>query len=134
MYLHKTRFTCQISTICGKINNLLVKSSPTIYQSECYYSKLKSDFIHLLSSENLILKIMLPATQWRQLDDQVNFIASTISGTNIGTFNIPFKGPKVWNEINKNIKKLSLSMFKNKMKQGFLESYWYSKISWNFSS
>ena len=43
--------------------------------------------------------------------------------TNYGMFNIRFKGPKVWNDLDENIKGFSLSAFKNKLKQNFLESY-----------
>ena len=43
--------------------------------------------------------------------------------TNYGMFNIRFKGPKVWNDLDENIKGFSLSAFKNKLKQSFLESY-----------
>ena len=41
----------------------------------------------------------------------------------IGLFNIRFKGPKVWNDLDENIKGFSLPAFKNKLKQSFLESY-----------
>ena len=34
-----------------------------------------------------------------------------------------FKGPKVWNDLDENIKGFSLPIFKNKLKQSFLESY-----------
>ena len=43
--------------------------------------------------------------------------------TNYGMFNIRFKGPKVWNDLDENIKGFSLPVFKNKLKQSFLESY-----------
>lgn len=43
--------------------------------------------------------------------------------TNYGMFNIRFKGPKVWNDLDENIKGFSLPSFKNKLKQSFLESY-----------
>ena len=43
--------------------------------------------------------------------------------TNYGLFNIRFKGPKVWNDLDENIKGFSLPAFKNKLKQSFLESY-----------
>ena len=33
------------------------------------------------------------------------------------------RGPKVWNDLDENIKGFSLSAFKNKLKRNFLESY-----------
>ena len=36
---------------------------------------------------------------------------------------LTFKGPKVWNDLDENIKGFSLPAFKNKLKQSFLESY-----------
>ena len=43
--------------------------------------------------------------------------------TNSGKFNIRFQGPKIWNDIDFDIKNLSFSLFKEKLKQNFLQSY-----------
>ena len=43
--------------------------------------------------------------------------------TNYGMFNIRFKGTKIWNDIPNDLKSLSLSRFKSKIKQGFLDNY-----------
>ena len=43
--------------------------------------------------------------------------------TNYGKFNIRFQGPKIWNAIDYDIKRLPISSFKIKLKQSFLQSY-----------
>ena len=43
--------------------------------------------------------------------------------TNYGKFNIQFQGPKIWNAIDDETKKLSMSLFKKRLKQGFIEAY-----------
>ena len=43
--------------------------------------------------------------------------------TNYGKFNIRFQGPKIWNTIDAETKKLSMSLFKKRLKQGFIEAY-----------
>ena len=43
--------------------------------------------------------------------------------TNYGKFSIRFQGPKIWNAINDETKKLSMSLFKKRLKQGFIEAY-----------
>ena len=43
--------------------------------------------------------------------------------TNYGKFNIRFQGPKVWNSIHGQIKAVSLSQFKSKLKQHYLSLY-----------
>ena len=45
------------------------------------------------------------------------------SRTNYGKFNIRFQGPKIWNAIDDETKKLSMSLFKKRLKQGFIEAY-----------
>ena len=43
--------------------------------------------------------------------------------TNYGKFNIRFQDPKIWNAIDDETKKLSMSLFKKRLKQGFIEAY-----------
>ena len=44
--------------------------------------------------------------------------------TNYGKFNIWFQGPKIWNTIDAETKKLSMSLFKkSRLKQGFIDAY-----------
>ena len=43
--------------------------------------------------------------------------------TNYGKFSIWFQGPKIWNAIDDETKKLSMSLFKKRLKQGFIEAY-----------
>ena len=43
--------------------------------------------------------------------------------TNYGKFSIRFQGPKIWNVIDDETKKLSMSLFKKRLKQGFIEAY-----------
>ena len=43
--------------------------------------------------------------------------------TNYGKFNIRFVGSNVWNSIDENLKGLSKSQFKNKLKNNLLNSY-----------
>ena len=43
--------------------------------------------------------------------------------TNYGKFSIRFQGPKIWNASDDETKKLSMSLFKKRSKQGFIEAY-----------
>ena len=43
--------------------------------------------------------------------------------TNYGKFNIRFQGPKIWNSTDDKIKAISLSQFKEKIKQHYLSLY-----------
>ena len=43
--------------------------------------------------------------------------------TNYGKFSIKFMGPTVWNQIDEELKNLSLKSFKQKMKESLLETY-----------
>ena len=47
--------------------------------------------------------------------------------TNYGIFNIRFQGPTVCNSIDEN----SIALFKSKMKQSFLEHYYYYLLLFN---
>ena len=43
--------------------------------------------------------------------------------TNYGIFNIRFQGAKVWNSLDENVKSLSISHFKKKIKFNLIEKY-----------
>ena len=43
--------------------------------------------------------------------------------TNYGKFNIRFQGPLIWNSIENDIKLSSISLFKKKMKNSYLDHY-----------
>ena len=43
--------------------------------------------------------------------------------TNYGIYNIIFQGAKIWNYLNENIKLLSVSQFKEKLKIDIIEKY-----------
>ena len=43
--------------------------------------------------------------------------------TNYGIFNIRFQGTKIWNDIQDDLKNLSLNRFKSEIKKGFFENY-----------
>ena len=43
--------------------------------------------------------------------------------TNYGKFSLRFQGPKVWNEINDNLKILSKGAFKRQLSFSFIEKY-----------
>ena len=45
------------------------------------------------------------------------------SRTNYAIFNIRFQGPTVWNTVDENIKSCSISLFKKKIKQNFIDNY-----------
>ena len=57
----------------------------------------------------------------RQATKQSYYLPRT--RTNYTIFNIRFQGPRIWNSIEENIKSLSLSRFKNAIKQSFIAKY-----------
>ena len=95
----------------------LVTMQTAVFMFQCYHNMLpkafeNNYFTFISSKHNYNTRL---ASKSSYYIDQVR--------TNYGKFNLHFSGPSIWNNLNEEIKSLSLHLFKQNLTKQFLSSY-----------